>query len=227
MKKDKNLPNKNVHSNNSLGKPLPNNSNYSRQQSPYNTNHRGRSPNQRNLRNFSQTDIVDQKVKIVNIEITIQDQTQISLNFRLMSALIQILEIKIIQIIDLETLHIIEIEIIPTIGIETIQMIEILDIKVTDQAIILTTDQTITDQNITTIKIDHAIIHRTEIQVITIDKETTLSHHIGITHVIKIHKKIIEVVHLNIKGKLIKYKQLKKLSQTPLVLIITKAQVCN
>ena len=36
MKKDQNLPNKNNLSNNNLGKPLPNNSNYSRQQSPYN-----------------------------------------------------------------------------------------------------------------------------------------------------------------------------------------------
>ena len=66
-----------------------------------------------------------------------------------------------------------------------------------------------------TIKIDHAIIHRTEIQVKTTDKETTLNHHIGIKHVIKDHTKIIEVIHLNIKGKVIKYKQLKKLNQTP------------
>ena len=32
MKKDQNLPNKNIRSTNSSGKPLPNNSNYSRQQ---------------------------------------------------------------------------------------------------------------------------------------------------------------------------------------------------
>ena len=86
-------------------------------------------------------------------------------------------------------------------GKETIHMIEILDIKIIDHAIILTTNQTIIDQNITTIKIDQAIIHRTEIQVVTIDKETFLSHLIGVTHVIKIHNKIIGVVHLNIKGK--------------------------
>ena len=67
------------------------------------------------------------------------------------------------------------------IGIETIQMIENLDIKILDQVIIQTTDQIITDQNITIIKIDHAIIYRIEIQVITIDKETTLSHPIGKT----------------------------------------------
>ena len=54
MKKDQNLPNKNINSNNSSGKPLPNNSNYSRNQSPYNSNYRGRSPEQRNSQNFSQ-----------------------------------------------------------------------------------------------------------------------------------------------------------------------------
>ena len=77
-------------------------------------------------------------------------------------------------------------EIIPTIGIETIQTIETLDIKIIDHAIILTTNPIII-----IIKLDHAIIHRTEIQAITTDKETTLNHPIGITHVIKIHKKII------------------------------------
>ena len=147
------------------------------------------------------TDKVDHIVETVNIEITIQDQIQTDLNFRLMPVPIQLLEIEIIQMIDLETLHTIVIEIISTIGIETIQVIEIIDIKTIDHAIFLTTDQTITNQNIITIRIDHAIIHKTEIQVITIDKETTLNHHIGITHVIKIHNKIIEVVHLNIKGK--------------------------
>ena len=53
MKKDQNLPNKNIHTNNNSGKPLPNNSNYSRQQSPYNPNYRGRLPNQKNSQNFS------------------------------------------------------------------------------------------------------------------------------------------------------------------------------
>ena len=53
MKKDQKSPNKNIHSNNSSGKPLPNNSNYSGQQSPYHTNYRGRSPYQRNSRGRS------------------------------------------------------------------------------------------------------------------------------------------------------------------------------
>ena len=54
MKKDQNLPNKNINSNNSSGKLLPNSSNHSRNQSPYNSNYRGRSPDQRNSRNPSQ-----------------------------------------------------------------------------------------------------------------------------------------------------------------------------
>ena len=52
MKKDQNLPHKNIHSNNTSGKPIPSNSNYSRNQSPYNS--RGRSPGQRSTQNFSQ-----------------------------------------------------------------------------------------------------------------------------------------------------------------------------
>ena len=54
MKKDQNLPNKNVHSNNSSGNSLLSTPNYSRNQSPYNSSYRGRSPEQRNSRNFSQ-----------------------------------------------------------------------------------------------------------------------------------------------------------------------------
>ena len=54
MKKDQNLPNKKIHSNNSSGKPLPGNSNFSRNKSPYNSSYRGRSPEQRNSRKFSQ-----------------------------------------------------------------------------------------------------------------------------------------------------------------------------
>ena len=109
---------------------------------------------------------------------------------------IQILEMEIIQVIDQETRHTIDIEIIPTIGRETIQITETLDFKIIDHAIILTTDQ-----QIIIIKLDHAIIHSIKIRVVTIDKATTLSHHIGRTHVIKIQNKVIGIVHLNIKGK--------------------------
>ena len=115
--------------------------------------------------------IVDHIVEIVNIEITIQDQNETNLNFRLIPVPIQILGIEFIQKIYLKTLHTIDIEIIPTIKTETIQTIEILDIERIDHAIILTTDQ-----NTKIIKIDHVTIHRTEIQAITIDKRTTLKY---------------------------------------------------
>ena len=158
MEKDQNLPNKNNHSINSSGKPLPKNLTLA------NNNHliiRIIEDDHQIKENSHKMDIVDQTVKTVSIEKTIQDQNQTDLNFRLMPVPIQILGIDIIQLIDLETLHTIEIEIIPTIGIEAIQMSEIMDIKIKDHAIILTTDQIITDRSKITIKIDHAIIHRT------------------------------------------------------------------
>ena len=126
------------------------------------------------------TDVVDHTLEIVNIEITIRNQFQTKLNFRLIPVPIPILEIEIIQIIDLDTLHTIDIENIPTIGIETIQTIKTLDLKIIDHAIFLTTDI-----KIVIIKIDHATVHRTEVQDITTDKRTTLNHHIEETHVIK------------------------------------------
>ena len=117
MKKDQILPNKNNHTNNSSRIPLPNQSNYSRKQSHYNPNYRGRSPNKKVHKIFRKTYIVDQTVKIISIEIINQDQIQTDLSFRLIPVPIQILEKDIIQMIDLETLHIIEMQIIPTIGI--------------------------------------------------------------------------------------------------------------
>ena len=53
MKKDQNLQNKNIHSNNSSRKPLHVNYNVSRQKSAYRYNYRGRSPDQRKSKNFS------------------------------------------------------------------------------------------------------------------------------------------------------------------------------
>ena len=156
MKKDQNLPNKNIHSNNSSGKPLPNNSNYSRHQSRYNSNYRGRSANQRIYKISHKTDIVDQTVEKINIETNIQERIQAELNFRLKPVPIHTLAIDTIPMIDQTTPHIIEIEFILAVEIETIQKIEIKDIKTIDHVIILTTDQTIKDQ---VIKIDHAVIH--------------------------------------------------------------------
>ena len=53
-------------------------------------------------------------------------------------------------------------------------------------------------------KIDHTTIHKTESQFITTDRETTLNHHKGVTHVIIFQNNIKVVVHLNIKEKSIK-----------------------
>ena len=55
MKKEQNLPSKNIHSNNSSEKSFPDKNHTSRQQSPYRNNYRGRSPNQRNSRSFSRS----------------------------------------------------------------------------------------------------------------------------------------------------------------------------
>ena len=54
MKKDQSLPYKNIYINNSSGKSLPINPNYTKNQSPYNSGYRGRSPERGTTRNFSQ-----------------------------------------------------------------------------------------------------------------------------------------------------------------------------
>ena len=102
MEKDQNLPNNSIHSNNSCEKPLPGNSNYSRNQSPYKSS-------------FS--------------EITIHDRIQTEQNLLLHPVPIQTPGIYTIPTIGHETHHTIEREIIPTIGIEVIQIIEIKNIK--------------------------------------------------------------------------------------------------
>ena len=91
-------------------------------------------------KNPHKTDIIDQTVEIISIEITIQDQIQTDLNFRLIPVPIQFLEIETIHMIYPEILHMIEIEITPTIDIESIHMIKIILIKIIDHAFILTTD---------------------------------------------------------------------------------------
>ena len=90
--------------------------------------------------------------------------------------------------IDQEIYCTIDIEIIPTIGVEATQTVEINDIKTNDREIIQTINQMIKDLITTIIKIDHEITHKIETQTITIDKETILSHLIGIIHVIPILK---------------------------------------
>ena len=175
MKKDQNLPNKNIHSNNSSGKPLPNNSNYSRNQSPYDSSYRGRSPEQRNSRNFSQNRYNRSNSHNISIETTIHDQIQTEGNICLISVPIQILGIDTIQAIDHENHHTIETETIQTIVIEVIQIIEINVTKTIDQEIIHATDLIINEQITTTTIKDHEIIHKIGIQTITINKEIILN----------------------------------------------------
>ena len=182
MKKDQNLPNKNTQSNNISGKPLPNYSNFSRHQSPYNSNYRGRSLNQRNLRDFSQNRHSRSNSRKIQYRNNYSRSNSRQPEFSFENRSHHTPGIDTIPMTDLETLHIIEIEIIPAIEIETIQMIEIKDIKTIDHVIFLTTDQFIKDQFIETIKKDHAIIHKIGIQTITIDKETTPPHRNNTRH---------------------------------------------
>ena len=150
---------------------------------------------------------------------TIQDQIQTNLKLHFIPVPIKILETEMFQIIDLETLHTIAIENIPTIGIETIQTIETLDIK---NAIILTTDQ-----NTITIKIDHATIHRKEVQAITIDKGITLNHHIEITLVIKNSQQNYRSNKSKSQRQKNQVQSTEETKPDPLVLKTTKAQNCN
>ena len=145
-------------------------------------------------------DIVDHTAEITIIEIIIHVQTQTDRIIRLIPVPIHILEIDTTKMIDQETHHTIDIEIIPTKGTEVIQIIEISNIII-DHEIIQTTDQITKDPIITIIKLDHEIIHRIGFQTITIDKKTTVSHLIGITHVIQTLKTNIEVIHQNIRDK--------------------------
>ena len=199
MKKYHNLPSKNIHSNNSSGKPFPNTSNYSRNQSPYNSSYRGRSLDEEIHEISHKIDIVDQLVKIINIEITIHDQIQTEEKFHLPSVLIQNLRIDNIPTNDHEIHQKIEIETILTIEIEVIQIIEINIIHITDQEIIHTIKQIIKDPMIIT-KTDQELTHKIQIQTIAINKEIIPN--------LLILKTGIEVTHQNIKDKSIKYKQL-------------------
>ena len=134
-------------------------------------------------------DLVDHTVEITIIEIIIHDQTQTDRIFRLIIVPIHTLGIDTIQLIDQETHHTIDIEIILTIGTEVIQKIAINNITI-DLEIIQTIVQITKDLIITIIEIGHAKIHNIGIQTITIDKETTLNHLIGITTLSRFSKQI-------------------------------------
>ena len=137
MKKDQNLPNKYIYSNNSSGKPLPNNTNYTRNQSPYNSSYRGRSPERRNTKKIHHKIIIIDQI----VEITIRDQIPIQHNLFLDPVPNQTQEINTILIINRETHHTTEIETIHIIEIEVIRTIEIRITRTTDQEITRIIDQ--------------------------------------------------------------------------------------
>ena len=160
------------------------------------------------------TIIIDQIV-----EITIRDQIQMQHNLFLDPIPNQTQVINIIPIINHETHHITEIETLQIIETEVIRTIEIKITRTINQEIPHITDQT------TINKTDHEIIHKIEIQVIIIDIEIILNHHIEIITIIIILNIATEVVHPNIKDILIKNNQMKKQHQTPQVL--TTQEITN
>ena len=214
MKKDQNLPNKNVYSNNSSGKPLPNNTTYTRNQSPYITQVIEEDHQNEEIHRILQKIIIIDQI----VEITLRDQIQMQHNLFLDLIPNQTQEINSIPIINHETHHITEKETVHIIEIEVIRTIETRITRKIGQEITHITDQTITDQ-MAIVKTDHGIIHKIEIQVIIINIENLLNHHIGITTIIIILSIDTEVVHQNIKDILIKYNQMKKQHQTPQVLM--------
>ena len=158
-------------------------------------------------------DIVDQTVKTIDIEIIIQDQTQIEAISKIITEIVQTQtpETDIVQMIVLETPQIIDIETIQTVGTD--------NTKITNHETFPAIDQTSI-----IITIDHVKTLKTESQFIQIDKEIFLNHRTEIINNIRIHHKTIEVVHLKIKDKLTKYNQLKKLNKTLPILITQKPQ---
>ena len=157
---------------------------------------------------------IDQIVKIISIETTIHNQIQTEEIFHLIPVPIQFLGIDTIQTIDHENHPTIETGTIPTIGIEAIQIIEISVIRTIDQKFSHTTDPIIKDPIIITIKIDHKIIDKIEIQTIIINIEIIPNPLIGIITGTPILKTSIEATQPNFIDKLFKYKQLKKQLQT-------------
>ena len=150
------------------------------------------------------------------VEITNPDRIQIQHNLFL--DLIPNKGMNTIQTINHETHHIIETETIQIIAIEVIQTTVIRITRTIDQGITHITDQIITDQTII-IKTDHETVHKIDIQVIIIVIEIIPNHHTEIITIIIILTIATEVVHLNIKDILIKYNQIQKQHQIPQVLM--------
>ena len=179
MKKDQNLTNKNIRSNNSSGKPLPNSSNHSRYRSPYNSNYRGRSPDKRNSRNPSQNRYSRSHSRNTHYRNIYSRSYTIRQNYSFDTS----------SHSHPRNRH----------YSKDRSRNSSYNRHRSLKLIIQTIDQITKDLIITIIKIDLEKIHNKGIQ--TIDKETTLIHLIGITHDIQTLKTNIEVIHQNIRDK--------------------------
>ena len=147
MKKDQNLTNRNIYSNNSSGKPLSGTSNYSSNQSPYNSSYRGRSLEQRISRNFSQNRYSQSNSQNNQNRNNYSRSISNTTEFVSASSSIQTQGIDTITIIDHEIHRTTEIETLQTIGIQVIPTIKIRTIKATDQGTTHIIDQILKNQN--------------------------------------------------------------------------------
>ena len=129
---------------------------------------RGRSPEQRNSRNFSQSRYSRSNSQINPYRNNYSRSTEA--NIHLIPIDVQILGKDITETIDHEIHHTIEIEIIQIIEIEVIRTTEINVTKTIDQETIHTTDLIINEPIKVTI-IDHQTIHKIGIPNITINNE--------------------------------------------------------
>ena len=99
MKKIQSLPNKNIQSKITSGKPLPTSYSNSRPQSPYSNNSRG-------IHHvFHQTNTVNQKFRIISTETILPDQTLIEVTTLIIVVHTQTLEKKTTLTIDQETVQ--------------------------------------------------------------------------------------------------------------------------
>ena len=92
------------------------------------------------IRNIShKIDRVDQTVKIINIEIIFEDQTQIEAIIQIITGIVQTQtpETDTIQMIVLETPHTLETEIIQTIGTGHIKITDHETIQIIDQTLVI------------------------------------------------------------------------------------------
>ena len=173
-------------------------SNHSRNHSPYNSNYRGRSPDSRNSRNSSQNRYSRSHSRETHYRNNYSRSNSNKQNYSFDTSSHSYPRIRHYSNDRSRNSSYSRHLIIPTIGTEIIQIIAINNITI-DHEMIRTIDQITKDLIITIMKLDHEKIHNIGIETITINKETTLNHLIGITHVIQTLKTNIEVIHQNIR----------------------------